>query len=241
MKKLTTHLCAVGALALSFAATSALASVTLDSTRVVYPAKDRDVSIKLDNAGEQPVVVQSWLDDGDTAKKPSQVRVPFVLTPPLTRVDPAQGQSLRLVYTGEALPQDRESVYYLNVLEIPPKPQVGGDRGLLQIALRTRIKVFFRPEGLAGAAAAAPGKLTWRLDRSTNVLEARNPTPYYVTMTDLKLKQASGARNLGDDMIAPGTTMQFALDAAPAGKLEVSYTAIDDYGAGQPQQQAVAN
>jgi P pilus assembly chaperone PapD len=73
------------------------------------------------------------------------------------------------------------------------------------------------------------------------VLEARNPTPYYVTMTDLKLKQASGARNLGDDMIAPGTTMQFALDAAPAGKLEVSYTAIDDYGAGQPQQQAVAN
>ncbi|WP_180821372.1 fimbria/pilus periplasmic chaperone, partial [Vibrio parahaemolyticus] len=44
-----------------------------------------------------------------------------------------------------ALPQDRESVYYFNLREIPPRSK---EANVLQIALQTRIKLFYRPKAL---------------------------------------------------------------------------------------------
>lgn len=43
------------------------------------------------------------------------------------------------------LPSDRESLFYYNVREIPPK---SGKANTLQIALQTRIKLFWRPKAL---------------------------------------------------------------------------------------------
>ncbi|WP_223346554.1 fimbria/pilus periplasmic chaperone, partial [Escherichia coli] len=40
---------------------------------------------------------------------------------------------------------DRESLFYYNVREIPPK---SGKANTLQIALQTRIKLFWRPKAL---------------------------------------------------------------------------------------------
>lgn len=39
-------------------------------------------------------------------------------------MEPKSGQTIRIVYTGESLPQDRESLFYLNVLDIPAKPKL---------------------------------------------------------------------------------------------------------------------
>ncbi|MCZ5740532.1 fimbria/pilus periplasmic chaperone, partial [Escherichia coli] len=43
------------------------------------------------------------------------------------------------------LPADRESMFYFNVREIPPK---SNKSNTLQIALQTRIKLFWRPKAL---------------------------------------------------------------------------------------------
>lgn len=44
------------------------------------------------------------------------------------------------------LPQDRESLFYFNLREIPPK---SSKPNTLQLALQTRIKLFYRPAPLA--------------------------------------------------------------------------------------------
>ncbi len=57
------------------------------------------------------------------------------------------------MYTASSvLPKDRESVFWFNVLEVPPKPDAAtvANQSLLQLAFRTRIKLFYRPEALKG-------------------------------------------------------------------------------------------
>lgn len=92
-------------------------------TRVVYPAAQKSINIRLNNENSSPALVQSWLDTGDATVTPDSVRVPFIITPPIFRMDPKSGQTIRVVYTGESLPTDRESLFYLNVLDIPAKPE----------------------------------------------------------------------------------------------------------------------
>ncbi|MBC3232133.1 fimbria/pilus periplasmic chaperone, partial [Serratia fonticola] len=88
MKFLThsTHqICTLAALALF--STHALASVVISGTRVIYPSDAKEVSVKISNVGPSPVLLQSWIDSGDANAKPSAIKVPFVLTPPMNRVE----------------------------------------------------------------------------------------------------------------------------------------------------------
>jgi chaperone protein EcpD len=41
------------------------------------------------------------------------------------RLNAEKGQSLRIRFTGGKVPQDRESVWWLNVLEVQPKTERG--------------------------------------------------------------------------------------------------------------------
>lgn len=109
---------------------------------------EKSINVQLQNGDNSPSLVQAWLDTGDASGSPGSVRVPFVITPPVSRIEPGTGQTLRIMYTGEPLPRDRESVFYLNVLDIPPRPEFGGKKAdvgnvnYLQLAVRSRIKLF---------------------------------------------------------------------------------------------------
>ncbi|EEE04885.1 pili assembly chaperone [Burkholderia multivorans CGD2M] len=224
----------------SLVAGSAQASVVIGGTRVVYPEKDREVTVRLTNEGEKPALVQAWIDAGNANALPDETNAPFILTPPLFRIDPGQGQSLRVLYTKDALPQHRESLFWLNVLEVPPEAEnAEAQPNALQLAFRSRIKLFFRPAALESSAADAPSKVTWklaRIDGGRYGLEAHNPTPYHVTFSRVALKTGDTVRtNLLGGMVDPGATATFGIDgltALPGGPVEVDYTYLDDYGTG---------
>lgn len=99
------------------------ASVVIMGTRVIYPEGQRSINVRLSNDELSPSLVQSWMDTGDVSASPDSVNVPFIITPPVFRIEPHTGQTLRIIYTGEKLPHDRESLFWLNVLDIPAKPQ----------------------------------------------------------------------------------------------------------------------
>jgi P pilus assembly chaperone PapD len=223
-------------------AASAHASVIIVGTRVIYPAGSRDVSIRLLNRGDRPALIQAWIDRGDPNSKPDNVSVPFSLSPTLARIDPEKGQVLRLVYTGEALPQDKESVFWLNMLEIPPKPANAENVNYLQFAVRTRIKIFYRPKQIKGDTAEAIKSLQWRLlrDGEAWVVEGRNSSPYFISLTAIEVKADAKADDslatAPGSMIAPGETGRFELKIAKPGiaaaaPLLLRYAAVNDYGA----------
>ncbi|MFC0228572.1 fimbria/pilus periplasmic chaperone [Serratia aquatilis] len=202
---------------------NALASVVISGTRVIYPSDAKEVSVKISNGGPSPVLLQSWIDNGDSKAKPSAIKVPFVLTPPMNRVESNKGQTLRISYTGGALPRDKESVFWLNVLEVPAKAQVKSDQNLLQVAFRSRIKLFYRPAGLEGNANDAVKALTWKIQASK--VQATNPTPYYVSLVNLSMN----GKKLGYAMVAPRSTMTLDLMGNSGNKIVGSF--VNDYGA----------
>ena len=233
----------------------AQASVVINTTRVVYPAKDREVTVRLDNKGQRPALVQVWMDDGDDSATPDKVEVPFVLTPPIFHMDPSKQQAVRMAFVGQPLPSDRESLFWFNMLEVPPKADAkdgeGNERNLLQFAFRTRIKVFYRPSGLPYDVNDAPSKLSWKLvpDDKGYALEVNNPTPYDVSFGKVELHDGArsfsrgASKNANDSMAAPGSTARFPLPdlkAAPSAGAEVEFTTISDFGARVPGKMTVS-
>ncbi|MFC5741393.1 molecular chaperone [Dyella tabacisoli] len=228
----------VGLLACCLCAAGVHANVLIGGTRVVFPAKDGEVTVRLTNDNERPVLVESWIDRGDAHSTPESVDVPFLITPPLFRMDAKKEQSLRIVYTHEQLPADRESLFWLNVLEVPPKP-TGAEaqsQNLLQLALRSRLKLFYRPANLAGDPLKAPAQLTWKAvaDGKNVALEVHNPTPYYITLTELSLTVAGKPLTAETGMVAPMADLRLPVQALankPAAGTPVSFTALNDFGA----------
>lgn len=200
-----------------------LASVVISGTRVIYPSDAKEVSVKISNGGSSAVLLQSWIDNGDSDAKPSAIKVPFVLTPPMNRVEPSKGQTLRISYAGGTLPLDKESVFWLNVLEVPAKSQAKSDVNRLQMAFRSRIKLFFRPAGLQGNANDAAKALTW--SSQGNRLQASNPTPYYASLVNLSVN----GKRLDYAMVAPRSTMTLNLPGNSGNKVIGGF--VNDYGA----------
>ncbi|WP_050462848.1 fimbrial biogenesis chaperone [Herbaspirillum autotrophicum] len=230
-------------LVLSFASLlslSAHAGIMLSGTRVVYPAQQREVSIKLTNDDAQfPRLVQAWIDTGDEKLSAEKSNVPFILTPPVFRVESGKSQVMRMVYTKEPLATDKETLFWLNVLEVPPR--VGGEEdNQLRFAFRLRTKIFFRPANLAIKPDNAPGLLEWRLVKADGgqALQVRNPTPYYISFQSVAL--AVGDKQIKSDdytMVEPGGVQHYSLKNAPAAPgpgAHVAFSIVDDYGAFVP-------
>lgn len=206
--------------------TNAQAGIVINTTRVIYPAEDKEVSFGVHNTGTGEILVQSWLEPNTEHADPTNL--PFVITPALARLPGDARQLLRVIYAGADMPADRESVLWLNVQEIP---QVVAENAL-QVAIRQRMKLFFRPKGLGGDVAQAPENLRWKLS-GNNVLQVDNPGPYHISMVRISV-QRSGTLLLDRDsqMIAPGQSLQLplALPVADKAALTLSFISINDFG-----------
>lgn len=208
----------------------AWSSIVITGTRVIFPASEREVTVKMENKGSGPVLIQSWVDNGDPNSTPETAKAPFLLTPPINRVNAGKGQSLRIRYTGETLPQDKESIFYLNVLEIPPTATGElAEKNLLSMAFRSRLKLFYRPQALIKEARNAPEKVIW--NKQGNKITARNITPYHITVAYFS-EDKQGEKVIGPGgMLSPGETQTFTLDRASTRWFPMI---INDYGALRP-------
>lgn len=207
---------------LAFLTTSvaSAAGIQIGKTRVIYEANKKEVALPIFNKeAENPWLVQSWVDTGD-----GKTRGPFIVTPPLFRLDAMKEQSLRIIWSGAALPQDRESLFYLNVRTIPAADKADKANNVLRLIYKTRLKLFFRPKGLEGGPGEACAKLQFNLSGKT--LQVKNLSSYYVVFDALYLGNAL-IRNA--DMVAPKSVYTLEIPANTPGT-NPSWRCINDYG-----------
>ena len=214
-----------------FGASSASAGVVMNATRYIYDADAREITVKVSNNGKLPVLTQAWIDDGDARSTPEHVNVPFNLTPPIARVEAGKSQTLRISHTGGAMPADRESQYWINVLEVPPKAEDSKDVNKMQLAFRYRLKLFYRPEGLPGSAGIAPEKLTWTRAADGGLLVS-NPSAFHVTLNDVRMEVTGREIAVEPFALAPfaSTTRKLEQTLPASDKVTVHYQSINDYG-----------
>ena len=154
--------CAMTALLLSVHAPSSYGALTLSSTRVVFDSDKRSVSLIVANPSDKPYAVQTWVN---TSADDTTTAVPFMASPPLFRVNPGKEQQVQISGLPNSLPTDRESLFYFNAQEIPQADSQ--QTNVLNIAIRTRIKFFYRPSQLKDSPNRASRICSGRCKKST--------------------------------------------------------------------------
>lgn len=194
--------------------------VGLGATRVVYPAESKQVSLSVRNSDENSFfLVQSWIED-NKGKKVND----FVITPPLFMIKPKSENSLRITYVGEKPPTDIESAYRIVVKAIPSKDKKENDinESSLQIAVASRIKLFYRPRAMAMSVDDAQQKIV--VEQKGNEIVLNNPTPYFITMSKFSI----GGKSMPSIMVDPKSEVKLPVPAGAVGK--ITYSTINDFG-----------
>lgn len=172
---------------LFFSITSFASNIIVNGTRFIYPGNEKEITVQLSNTADRPAVAQAWLDTGDASETPDTIKTPFQITPPISRVEAKGGQTLRIKLMDKAsIPQDRESLWWLNILDIPPmeKNKAQENQNVLQLAIRSRFKFFYRPVGLS-SRELAPEQLIVKANGNNIIID--NPTPYFITITKISI------------------------------------------------------
>ncbi|EPG9217957.1 fimbrial biogenesis chaperone [Acinetobacter baumannii] len=129
------------------------------------------------------------------------------------------------MYSGQGLPTNQESLFWINIQEIPPTAQ---EKNVLQLAIRSRIKLFYRPKEVKTSLDDAVKQLNWFVDGQQ--LKVTNPSPLHITIGVLKLNaQGKPLDNFVQDMVAPNSTIT-VLEHIPVTTQTISFTYINDYG-----------
>ncbi|WP_373203674.1 fimbrial biogenesis chaperone [Citrobacter amalonaticus] len=218
----------MAAWALSMVGGYAQAGVSLDRTRVIITEKEASSSANLSNTSPDiPFLAQSWVED----EKGNKITSPLIVLPPLQRINGGQKGIARVTKTAgiEKLPQDRESLFYLNVREIPPKPD---KPNTLQLAMQSRIKLFYRPAAVIPKTRSEIWQDQVVFQKNGNQMTVQNPTPYYVTILGLSKGAGQKITQFPGIMIAPKSSQQFAVTDGNVSQFSMMY--VNDYG-GHPE------
>ncbi|NTX79282.1 long polar fimbrial chaperone LpfB [Serratia proteamaculans] len=194
----------------------AQAGVVVGATRLVYDGDKKESSLSVNNPDALPYLIQSWVEQQEGGSE----KAPFILTPPLFRLDAGRQNVLRVVRVGGSLPEDRESLFWLNVKSIPSAERRDNT---LQIAIKTRIKLIYRPASLKGLPENVAGQLAWH--RIGTKLEVTNPTPFYMNFQNVTV---NGHEVKDATFVAPHGSTSFSLPTG-AGNA-VTWRLINDFG-----------
>jgi len=204
-------------------------SVGMGATRIIYNPESSGAIISVNNPNDYPVLVQSKVS---TASK--REPAPFVVTPPLFRLDAHQQSNLRIIMTGDASAKDRETLYWLCATGIPPKQDEAwakdvkinnADVAVINVKIKASqcIKLLVRPAAIKGHPEQQATSVIWSVEGGK--LKATNPTPYYMNLTSLKV---DGQDIYSPELISPMSSTLYSMNGKHPGK--VVWEIVNDFG-----------
>lgn len=208
----------------------------VNRTRIILSEQENDMTFSVFNEGDLPALMQLWSDRDNLLDRPETIKMPFLITPPVFRLEAGKSRAVRiqLLQQHKALPQNVESLFWLNVLEVPPKSASPAGSQILQMAFRTRIKLFYRPAALAnvqlenGVKQLAASQVPCA---QSPCLRLKSTSPLHITLLAITLTNGTKISALPQDgMIAPFSTLDIPLPAAHGAATLKEVTWVDDYG-----------
>lgn len=228
-----------------------LAGVGLDRSRFVYTVGTKNAQFRLVNHNAYPVIVSLWIDSGDINATPESTTAPLIVSPPIVQLKAKEVTTAKLIDAGiaERLPDDRESLLWLNVLEQPPlekqtitkqamtkqamTEQVMTEQ-VMAIAMQVQYKVFVRPTSIKPSSDDALKQVSFRLltKQQAAILQLHNPTAYHLNLKQLQLLGGCGQKIVINNVLKPFAEKAISLDASvQASCVEtVEYRVINDEG-----------
>lgn len=232
-----------------YSLSAAHAGVVMTGTRVIFPAQQLEKTIQLNNKDDSPSLVQIWIDSGDENSKPETATSPFLINPQVFKMQPQQGQMVRILFNPEdrVLPQDRESLFYLNFSEIPAVKDSDLNKNKLLVVFKNRLKLFYRPQGLTDSINDMPKQLSYEVkSQNKNGVEIQiyNDSAYHANIAQITLSlngkeiatdhnrliapKSSSLWNINPSAVSAGLMNSLFNENSNPSRMDI--TLINDYG-----------
>ncbi|HBA7869906.1 TPA: molecular chaperone [Escherichia coli] len=172
------------------------AGIMPSQSRIVYHQLDRDQAIMLANTNDYPVIVQTWVDRGEGS--PDSQNIPFISIPPVTQLAPGDMKGIRIIHTQAQIPKDRESLFWLNMYEVPPEKKGGISENSMLITMNTQIKLFYRPKGITSIPETEFPRLSCHKINNSQISYS-NPSPIHLSIISITLETQSGQKLVAEN------------------------------------------
>lgn len=208
-------------IALSLISLNVLASVTINNTRIIYPSNSQGKDVVFNNNDESEYIIQTWVDKGNEASLPEDADGDFILMPAVFKIEKKSTQVLRMIYSGKLLPIDRESIFYLNYLQLP---LVKSDKNQILVILKSRVKILYRPNELNGSLITEVEKLKIKVEDGNLLM--KNDSGYYFNIDKISIKDKKSLAN--NVTISPFSTFKINVSVKKTDDIQVLF--INDQG-----------
>lgn len=223
----------------------ATAGMLAEKTRLIFDEGQNSKSLMLANTNEYAVILQTWIDKGEGS--PDTPNIPFVTLPAVAKIAVGGTQAIRVISNGDKLPHDRESIFWLNLYEIPAVKKTDLDNPYLSLAMNTQLKVFYRPKELKEFSAPLLAKRLKFFLKNINgnlVLVCQNPTAYHASLINLQIvseNMVSNVDNEMDFMSYPFSQREYPISGALplSSSYLLKFSLIDDNGNQQSFEQMI--
>ncbi|EDT8754109.1 TPA: fimbria/pilus periplasmic chaperone [Salmonella enterica] len=156
----------------------------IGATRVIYNQGSPSASFWIKNEQEYPIIVQTQVLKDDRESK-----APFIVTPPILRVDSNIQTRLRVIPIAPLQNKDSEELFWICVKGVPPKEEVSKKKSNIEeksqlninIITNSCIKLISRPERIELSIKEASKKLVFKKQGDSLVIE--NKTPVYINIS----------------------------------------------------------
>ena len=202
--------------------------VYLGASRIIFDSDREIVPLKVKNSEKNKVwLIRSWLVGENEKKKSSE----FIITPPLRLLEGEGEVTLRInAIDKEKLPKDRESLFYINVMQIPNKDSekkanvIGGS---IQFSITHVIKMFYRPKEIINDTKYNHYPDLYIFDYNGDKY-LKNSSPFYVSLSTVKVNDED--IHLENMLIKPLDGKLKLPRSYEYNDAKISYEYIDDLG-----------
>lgn len=190
------------------------AAVVMNASRIIMEGVS-EKTVTFNNTSETPYIVQI---ESDNNQRPD-----FIAMPPLFKIKEKGGQTVKIKLSSSTLPQDKESLFYMTFTQIPgvKKNEDGSNR--LNIVIRSRLKVIYRPKSVNAFTANGENKISYRVQSGKLVIS--NNSPNVLSIRDISNGKHVLAKKI---TLLPGDNYSTPADFRISGPLRA--VIINDYG-----------
>ncbi len=214
------------------------AGMLVDKTRVIFPEGEVTQSMNIMNVNNYPSFVQLWVDSGEINNFKQSDNAPFLLIPPIFNLRANEIKSVKVIYNGNPLPSDRESLYWINIYEVPAVKETLSQEQFLLMSMKTQMKVIYRPASLKANVDKAAQSVSCSVQHADVLsLACRNNSGYFLSYKDIHViadHRVYKATTDLDLMLKPFSENHFTLVEIPvsaAGKNnQIDFFLINDKG-----------
>ncbi len=161
--------------------TYSYASIEINKDKFIFIESKNQEIIEIKNNTTNDYFIQSWISHYDES---NETELPFMITPPLFKIEKDENYSLKIFKTDEIEKKDRETLYRINIKRIPLLSNSDENKNLLHISMNSVYNLIYRPISIEKGVKDAYKKIEF-LKNKNNEFIVNNPTPYFITLLNV--------------------------------------------------------